>query len=167
MRTARLLICVCVVLAVGCKSSKKVTSSTTRSYSEDLSVLRPELTVEEEAAEPLEANELPKVPAGHLRAELDSVSQIIAEQNRRQRYVDGHTIQIYTGSDREQAQMALDTVQVYFPELDASMQYHQPNYKVKVGQYVSRLRAHEVFEAIKVYFPLALMLPERIRIDYD
>lgn len=166
MRTFRLLICLCVVLVVGCKSSKKVTSATAATYSEDLSVLRPVLEVEE-SPEQSRASEIEGSPTGHLRAELDSVNQIIIEQNRRQRYVDGHTIQIYTGSDREQAQMALDTVQVYFPELDASMQYHQPNYKVKVGEYVSRLKAHEVFEAVRVYFPLALMLPERIRIDYD
>jgi hypothetical protein len=135
-------------------------------YKEDLAYLRPSLS--EEIAEVPETPKLNNtLPTGHLKTELDSVNQIIISNNRAQRYVDGYTIQIYTGNDREAATEAMNKAMSIDPQLDPQIQYYQPSYKVKAGQYINRLEAHEVFERLKVEFPLALLIPERIRVDYD
>ncbi|MFH6984961.1 SPOR domain-containing protein [Marinoscillum luteum] len=167
MHTHRVVIGLLLIGLIGCKTSS-VPSSSEEVYKEDLAYLRPSLS--EEIAEVPEP-ETPKLnatlPTGHLKTELDSVNQIIISNNRAQRYVDGYTIQIYTGNDREAATEAMNKAMSIDPQLDPQIQYYQPSYKVKAGQYINRLEAHEVFERLKVEFPLALLIPERIRVDYD
>ncbi|MFY0607373.1 MAG: SPOR domain-containing protein [Cyclobacteriaceae bacterium] len=167
MRHTRIIILILAVSFWGCKTSS-VTSSTASSYSEDLTQLRPEMT-------PLKNNNKDlvvvqndgKVPNNHLKAELDSVNQIIIANNLSREFVDGYTIQIYTGNDRKEADRAAETASYLLLDIDPKVEYAQPNYKVKVGQYVNRLEAHEVFEKLKESFPLALLIPDRIRVTYD
>lgn len=170
MRTSGILITFLVIGTFACKTSQ-VTSSKAEPYKEDMSLLREDLSPQMDTtaiavvSESTETNS--GVPTGHLKVELDSVNHIIIERNREQRYVDGFTIQIYTGGDREAATEAVTKAAELNPDLDPQIEYHQPSYKVKVGQYLDRLKAHEVFESLKDEFPLALLIPERIQVDYD
>ena len=174
MRTSRLLI-LGIVLAVvvnGCKTSSTTTkgSSSSETYREDLSVLRPDLKIIESNSDSIDATKVVSQGApitGHLKYELDSVNQIIIAQNKVRKYVDGYTIQVYTGSDRDKAYAAKSKVLEINPDLEPTMHYIQPSYKVKVGQYVSKLEAHEIYESLRKEFPLALLIPERIPVDYD
>ena len=168
MHTHRVVIGLLLIGLIGCKTSTVPTSSE-EVYNEDLAFLRPsfveEIAEEPEAEAPMASTTT--LPSGHLKTELDSVNQLIISNNRAQRYVDGYTIQIYTGNDREAATEAMNRAMSIDPQLDPQIQYYQPSYKVKAGQYINRLEAHEVFERLKVEFPLALLIPERIRVDYD
>jgi len=170
MRTSGILIAVLAIGTFACKTSQ-VTSSRSEPYKEDMSLLREDLARQKDTATiaivPETSQPNTGVPTGHLKVELDSVNKIIVEKNRQQRFVDGYTIQIYTGGDREVATEALTKAAELNPDLDPQIEYHQPSYKVKVGQYLDRLKAHEVFESLKEEFPLALLIPERIRVDYD
>lgn len=168
--TKYLILGLVVVVGYGCKTSSVPTTKTSAdAYSEDLSSLRPELvdnffdTISMDSAKVTGYSAL----TGHIKYELDSVNRIIIEQNKTRRFVDGFTIQVYTGSDRNSANEAVRKVNLINPDLEPKIRYVQPSYKVKVGQYVSRLEAHEIFESLKVEFPLALLIPERIPVDYD
>lgn len=152
MRTTGLIIGFISLAMWSCKTIP--VSSSIDTYREDLSGLRSALTVTEEVVPSEENTSLgihssETAPTGHIKAELDSVSTIITEQNKALRYVDGYTIQVYTGSNREDALLARSKVRQVNADLKPSIQYHQPNYKVKVGQYVDRLKAHEIFESSK------------------
>lgn len=172
MRALRLIILVSLVAVVNsCKTSSVISSdSSTEAYREDLSVLRPELrsakvdTIEIDSSKVMARTER---IAGHIKMELDSVNQIIIEQNRARKFVDGFTIQVYTGTDRDKANEAVNTVRSMNPELEPKMRYVQPSYKVQVGQYISKLEAHAIYESLRDEFPLALLIPERIPVDYD
>lgn len=171
MRASRLVILI-TILAVGygCKTSSSTTKTSTNAYREDLSILRPDLKIIE--ADTSSANESAVMSQtqpirGHLKYELDSVNQIIIAQNKVRKYVDGFTIQVYTGSDRDKAYAAINKVRDLNPELNPTIGYYQPSYKVKVGQYISKLEAHQIYESLRVEFPLALLIPERIPVDYD
>lgn len=169
MRYTGIIIAFAAISLAGCKTSS-VTSSGTAVYDEELGHLRPEL-------DPLKKKEEDTVRAsaphemvayrGHIRAELDSVNRLIAAQNEEQRYVNGYTIQIYTGNSREEANEARLTAMTLDAALEPVISYHQPGYKVKVGSYSDRLEAHKVYQSLKDEFPLALLIPERIKIDYD
>ncbi len=162
------IIALALALSVwSCKTSSVATTAN-NSYSEDLSLLRAEMT-------PMNNNEEEQVviinngniPTSHLKSELDSVNQIIIQNNLNQQFVDGYTIQIYTGNDRTAADNAAKTASYLLLDIDPQVSYDQPNYKVKVGQYVNRLEAHQVFETLKKEFPLALLIPDRIRVNYE
>lgn len=171
MRNTGILIIIALAIGslIGCKSSSVSSKSGPSEYNEDLSSLRPELEEIEEVIEPesFVENDVKVNYVDDLKEELDSVNQMIIAKNREIRYEDGFTIQIYTGNDRQAANEAKERVLLVDPDLDPVITYRQPSYKVKVGQYVDRLRAHEVYQSLKEEFPLALLIPERIQVDYD
>lgn len=174
MRYHGILILAALAFLVGCKSTSatKSKTSTASVYSEDLSKLRPDLRTEEQRTN-LDTSSVAYQGGdkgqlkGHIATELDSIDQMLIAQNHSERYVEGFTIQIYTGIDRQEAQDAVNRVNQLFPHLDPEMRYYQPTYKVKVGRYLNKLRAHEVLQSLKSQFPLALLIPEKIRINYD
>jgi hypothetical protein len=166
MRNSQWIIGLAALILIGCKASS-VSGPAVGAYSEDLSVLRPTIkktVAEEEVAKPVNNG---KLPTAHIKAELDSVNQIIIANNKKQKYVDGFTVQIYTGNDRSKADEAVTTAELSLLNITPTIEYYQPNYKVKVGQYTDRLEAHKIFEDLKQLFPLALLIPERIPVNYE
>ncbi|MEP0368774.1 MAG: SPOR domain-containing protein [Cyclobacteriaceae bacterium] len=158
-----------MVMLWGCKTSN-VTSSSEDLYQEDLSGLRPELapplTDIPEDTSAADIKPASNMIAG-IKSELDSVNQIIIERNKSVRYVDGYTIQVYTGNNRDMASEARDLAISLDETLTPDISYYQPTYKVKVGQYTNRLEAHKTFESLKPHFPRAVVVPERIRVNYE
>lgn len=169
MRNSGIIIFCLSLLVVGCKTS--TVTRTSSAYHEDLSGLRPVLEdAKEDRRDTLTSPSTSSTTATfsrHIKDELDSVNRIIIERNKAQNYANGYTVQIYTGGDRQAANDALSKADSLYPDLDPQISYMQPSYKVKVGQYVDRLEAHQVFEEIKKEFPFALLIPERIIIQYD
>ena len=168
MHHSRILIWSLLVL-IGCKTASVSTGSDDTGYYEDLKKLRPDIT----STESVPVNNTETRPkenvnyTGHLKTELDSINRIIVARNQQQQYVDGYTIQIYNGTNRQEANDARYRASQLAPNLDPKISYHQPSYKVKVGQYVDRLEAHKIFQEIKEEFPMALLIPERIIVNYD
>ncbi|XOV92891.1 MAG: SPOR domain-containing protein [Bacteroidota bacterium] len=152
-----------------CKTTV-VSTSSTDTYKEDLSVLRPDLSVNKELekqSETIPSASLNTTPDLSIKAELDSINKIIIQRNSEKKYIDGYTIQIYTGNDNEAAREAKDRTIDLFPDLEPVISYNQPTFKVKVGSYQNRLEAHKIFESLKEEFPYALLIPERIPIKYE
>lgn len=158
-------------IVTACKTSV-VSTSTTDNYQEDLSVLRPDLATvvrAPESSQPTSTTASTQYTSVDMSIaeELDSINRIIVQRNSEKKYVDGYTIQIYTGNDNEAAREAQEQTLLLFPELDPVISYNQPTFKVKVGSYHNRLEAHKVFESLKKEFPYALLIPERIPIKYE
>ena len=152
-----------------CKTNV-VSTSSTDTYKEDLSVLRPDLSVNkkpESQSETITSANLNTIPDLSIKTELDSINKIIIQRNSEKKYIDGYTIQIYTGNDNEAAREAKELAMNLFPDLEPVISYNQPTFKVKVGSYQNRLEAHKVFQSLKEEFPYALLIPERIPIKYE
>ena len=96
-----------------------------------------------------------------LDAVLDSIDQI----NLNARFVEGFTIQVYSGKNREEALNVKKQLTLSAPNLTTEVQYEQPNFKVKSGKYFTRLEAQKDFEQIKKYFPTAIVVPGQIVIN--
>lgn len=164
MRANRLII---LLLLTACKAASP--SSTTGSYTEDLSINRPVMTDEaEQATENQEAQTESYIPlSGHLKQELDSISKVALAENRQGKYIDGYVIQVYSGNNRETANSARSKMYEFFSELEPKISYHQPNFRVKAGKFTDRLKANRIHQLVKEEFPRALLLPERFLIKYE
>lgn len=161
----RLTILLLVTISlIGCKTA--VVPVKQVAYSEDISTLRPETPTSVASGEGAVDNEV--LPAsnitGDISMELDSVMSLIVERNRQRKFWDGFTIQVYTGLDRDKAYWSRDKIKNLDLGLEPKVEYHQPNYKVKCGEYFDQLEAHGVYEIIKNTFPKALLLPEKLRL---
>jgi len=149
-----------------CKPSQP---SQVTTYSEDLSIHRPEITATEETTDLQDVVvQDPVELTDHIRAELDSVLSIIVAGNLKKAYWDGYTIQVYNGLNREQAYSVRKAVERMELGLPVRLEYRQPNYKVKVGLYFNQLTAHADLMRLKQEFSASLLIPEKIKLaDYE
>ena len=156
----------------GC--ARKVSTSGTAGtgkYSEDLSVWRPETTTVVDTAKA--KNAVPErtrlnqyVEARYaVNDRVDAVLDSIYDQNLSVGFIDGYTIQVYSGIKREDALNIKKKLSQSLPELESDVQYRQPNFRVRTGKYLSRLEAQKDYLAVKRYFPNAIVIPDRMPIQ--
>jgi hypothetical protein len=153
----------CLLFIAGCAIQKPATTSQSR-YTEDLAALRPQL---DESDSTLSVTGMTRktqyVEARHaINEDLDNVLDSINRIYLSQKYIDGFTIQVYSGLDREAALDARKQLTTVLPELASEIQYSQPNFRVRAGNYFNRLDAQKDFVSIKRYFPNAIITPSRI-----
>ena len=164
-------ICCGIVLIAGCATQKKTTtpSAVDGKYSEDLSVWRPKVdpaTDTKTTAEQQGKKQPPYVePKYAVNKKLDTVLDSLDHFNVQRNFIDGFTIQVYSGTKREDALNAKKDLTSYLPELESDVQYSQPNFRVKVGKYFKRIDAQEDYAEVKKYFPSAIVIPDKVAID--
>lgn len=162
---------VAIVWLMGCASPKSSTvSSSGPGYSEDLSVWRPKVaTVDNNNTSTTDVPKDPKQtqyvePKYAVNNKLDTVLDSIDRYNKSKQFIDGFTIQIYAGMRREDALNAKKNLATSLPDLQSEVEYAQPNFRVKVGKYFTRIDAQQDFNAVKKYFPTAIVIPEKVAI---
>jgi hypothetical protein len=150
------------LLAASCQAQRP-----TKPYYEDLSSLRPKVNVE--TISPKDSlrikSHAPSVPIQFaVNEKVDAVLDSIDRFNLTRKFVDGYTIQIFSGQKREEALNANKKMSELVPELKANVQYQQPKFKVTVGKYFTRLEAQKDLYRLKRVFGNAILVPERIMI---
>lgn len=158
------------LLAAGCRTPQKTTSKAVYSFKDDVAPYRP--TVEAVAAAPDEGNR-PTAPAGVLGSGApthdvtDEVDQLMAEvrdRNDRIRVGRGFRVQVYTGTDREEATRAKARVYQAMSDLNVYTTYQQPTFRVQAGDFLNQLEAQKAFAQLKTIFPAALLVNEQVNL---
>lgn len=75
--------------------------------------------------------------------------------------VNAFTIQIYSGSSgsaRSEAQSTKNQVTSLYPEFSNYIEYEQPNYKIRVGNFRTRLEADRALMTVKKTYSNAFIL---------
>lgn len=135
-------------------------------YSEDLSVYRPKFEVLDDTtrgSQPRDTTVVTVDPTHTVNAKVDAVLDSIDRFNQTRKYVDGFTLQIYTGQKKEDAMLAKQKLMTDAPELIASLQYIQPKFRVTIGAYFTRLEAQKDLMRLKKIFPNTILIPEKIQ----
>jgi hypothetical protein len=153
---------------MSCSSVAQKSSSNSKPYSEDLSRLRPKI---EMLAEVKKNNDSvkdvkpPIAPIKNINAKVDIVLDSIDRFNLTRKFIDGFTIQIYSGQKKEDAMNVIKKMKEEVPELNANpIRYEQPKFRVTVGKYFSRLEAQPDLLALKKKFLSASLVPEKIQL---
>lgn len=136
-------------------------------YYEDLSSLRPKISLAEDkkkdSALILQPKEIDPAKK-NINAKVDAILDSIDRFNLTRKFIDGYTIQIYSGQKKD---AALETKVRLGEEgigLTPNIQYQQPKFRVTVGKYYSRLEAQKDLLRLKRIFSSAILVPERIMI---
>lgn len=150
------------LLAIGCQAQRS-----TKPYYEDLSSLRPKVKFEAEAT--VDSVKIRKtvspIPVQYaVNKKVDAVLDSIDRFNLTRKFVDGFTIQIFSGQKRDEALNANKRMAELVPDLKANVQYQQPKFRVTVGKYFTRLEAQKDLYRLKRIFTNAILVPERIMI---
>lgn len=152
-----------VLLNFSCVAQKSLTP-----YHEDLSVYRPKFVIVKDTTrtstetDPLQA--IVTKPTKHVNSKVDAILDSIDRFNLTKRFVDGFTIQIYSGQKREDAMNTKQKIIEDTPELVANLQYIQPKFRVTVGHYFTKLEGQKDLTRLKRFFATAILVPEKILI---
>lgn len=164
-----------IALAVlsGCKPTDISTSA--EDYYEDLTAFRALPQVDSTRLPepvniyPIASGNLSDVPPPPLEAlELDATERLhhyidtMAYLNGKKKFLQGYTVQVYTGLDRDMAYKAKEMVYKVLPEADPEISYEQPVYKVKVGWYRDKLIAERTYLTLKEQIPNTIVIPDRL-----
>lgn len=157
-----------IYVFVGCASPKVATNTGSKSdsrYSEDLSALRPKMEIPKDTVivkNPHDKKTTTYVePKNNIDAKLSAVLDSIDRINLAKKYVDGYTIQVYSGR-REEALNTRKQLSSLLPEVNSEVQFTEPIFRVKAGKYITWMEAQGDYTLIKKYFPAAIIIPEKI-----
>lgn len=164
-----LVIIVSALILASCKPTQQATTSQGGKYYEDLSAHRPVVQIQEDTTntqetikrDPKATTEAKFTVNQQLNAVLDSIDRI----NLEKKYIDGYTIQVYSGANREDALNAKKELTLKLPELESEIQFRQPTFRVRVGKYYTQLEAQKSYMAVKQIFQTAIIVPDRFTIN--
>lgn len=136
-------------------------------YKEDLSSYRPKppadtVTIEEANNSIYDLKNEPIKAAGDVTAELDKKLTEISKNTPTK--AKGYRINIYTGTNREQAELKKKEAEV-ITDGKVYLQFKAPNFRVKVGNAINRLEANYLLGKLKDEFPGAVIVPDDIEIN--
>jgi hypothetical protein len=166
----RSVIFLIVVAAWGCKPTQPTIGiKQDGKYTEDLSAQRPKVEESTETtAVPDKTKRDPKAyvePTHTINKQLDVVLDSIDRINLTRKSIEGYTIQVYSGMKREDALNVKKQLLTTLPQFESELQYLQPNYRVKLGRYFTRLEAEKDYQQVKRYFKAAILVPDKIVIN--
>lgn len=137
-------------------------------YHENLTLVRPNYEVE--AVDSSIINSSTKgnapfiAPTHTVNAKVDMVLDSLDKLNQLKKFVDGFTVQIYSGPNREDALSAKAKMVKEMSDLEADIQYTQPKFRVTAGKYFTKLEAQKDLMQLRIFFPNAILVPEKIMI---
>lgn len=101
----------------------------------------------------------------------DSLARKLVERhklvNAAKKSMPGYRIQIYFGNDRIKAQEMRTEFIKFIPDEAAYLIYQQPNFKVRVGDFRTRLEAAGFLKQINSSFPNAFIVPDEVKLPAD
>ncbi|MBF9251940.1 sporulation protein [Pontibacter sp. 172403-2] len=126
---------------------------------EDLSQYRPRYTVAE-AGEAAKAT-----PTHHVNDQVAVLMDTVANVNKNIRYAQGYRILAYTGSERQAVMNLRKNIIGRVPDEKDYLTYQQPNFRLKIGDFFSRVEAQQVLNQIQDLVPNAQIVPDQITIN--
>lgn len=126
---------------------------------EDLSQYRPKYPAADAGAEARIA------PTHHVNAQVAVLMDTVANVNKNIRYAQGFRILAYTGSERQAVMELRKSIIGRIPEEKDYLTYQQPNFRLKIGDFFSRIEAQQVLNQIQDLIPNAQIVPDQITIN--
>lgn len=76
--------------------------------------------------------------------------------------VNGYRIQIFFGPNRKEVYDEQARFKSLYPEYNTYISYTQPNYRLKIGDFRTRMEAQQVMNELRKIFPTIFIFNERI-----
>ncbi|SMO59669.1 SPOR domain-containing protein [Solitalea koreensis] len=144
------------------KSTAPKTTTTTPNSKQPAKTVAP---VEEETGSSGKAQIIPDTVNHNVEIVADpAIQQLITKRieiNRRPPEV-GFRLQIYSGPKRNEAYSLQVKFALKYPELGSYLSYQAPNYKLRVGDFVSRADAEKIRKLLLQEFDVAFIVSDRL-----
>lgn len=148
--------------STGASKSRSEVSKTAGSavIAEDLSEYRPKYPAAENTTSATRTT-----PVNHVNDRVEVLMDTVASVNRNIKYAQGYRILAYNGSERQTVMSLRKSILNRVPEEKDYLTYQQPNFKLKVGDFFSRIEAQQVLNKIQDLVPNAQIVQDQITIN--
>ncbi len=170
---SKTIFCIFLTFAFfACKRPSIPTNNTTSvmgDYDEDLSTVRvkyddrPTTEIADKTNTKDKSSSVARLPK-QVNNQVDMALDSIAVRNKSVRYSSGYRIQVFVGNDRKEVDEAKSYIYQNFPELSTYLTFSQPTYKLKTGDFTSRLDAERYYSSIRQRYSMAMIISEKIDI---
>ncbi len=79
----------------------------------------------------------------------------------------GYRVQIYTGANRGKAYDEQARFKEIYPDINTYITYKQPNYKVKIGDFLMRSDAEKIIMELRPKFPTLFIFNEMVNLPKE
>ena len=93
---------------------------------------------------------------------IDSVDQAYQNAWKSVKYIEGYRIQLVAVSSKNGAQKVYNDFKASFPETAAYLSYTEPTFRVRVGNFKTRIDAYRFLMRIQGQFPGAFITKDKI-----
>jgi hypothetical protein len=100
----------------------------------------------------------------NVNKQVDKALDSLSSHNKNIRYSSGYRIQVYVGNERKEVDDARSYIYQNFPDLNTYLSFSQPTYRLKAGDFTSRMDAERYYNSIRQRYSMAMIVPERIDI---
>ena len=97
-------------------------------------------------------------------AYLDTAIQKNIDKNRIANVVDGYRIQLFSGAERNNANALKTKFLKLYPETPAYLIYQQPYFKLRVGDYRTKIETQQIFYKLQDDFGQVIIIPDKINL---
>lgn len=101
----------------------------------------------------------------NIDSQVATIIDTIRENNKQIKKAKGYRIVVYHGSDKEEIRKVKELVYSIYPDINIISEYKQPDYKIRFGDFLSRVDAFEALGRISSRYPDALVVPEIVDIN--
>jgi hypothetical protein len=95
---------------------------------------------------------------------LDSLVSKNIEINKSQQTIDGYRIQLFSGSERNNANALRTRFKTDYPDENVYLIYQQPYFKLRVGDYRNLIEAQEMYLQLQKTYDQLLIVPDKINL---
>lgn len=88
--------------------------------------------------------------------------QVLRGMSRSQR---GYRVQIYSGNDRHKANEIRVDFMKRFPQIRTYLTYVQPQFRVKVGDFINREEARELYLKVSPLYSPCMIVPDIVQVN--
>ncbi len=107
----------------------------------------------------------PKLYSVHQSPEISALMEQYKTFNRKREGIDGYRLQISYTDVREDAYKGKAAMYREFPELKSYVEYEQPYYKLRIGDFRTRLEATYYLQQVIVLYPGAFIVKDKVKLN--
>jgi hypothetical protein len=96
---------------------------------------------------------------------IDSLLKASDEQAEKEYVIKGFRVQITAAGNRAEINKIKSQFYTVFPDIKTFVIYQQPNFKLRVGNYRTKLEAYKVWTEIEKHFPGSFITPDELKLN--
>jgi len=96
--------------------------------------------------------------------QVSELTDVYKNYNKRNDVADGYRIQIAFSNDRQEAYNGKSKLYKELPDEKCYIEYEEPYYKLRIGDYTTRLQAYDKLRTVITKYPGAFVVKARVKI---